>query len=389
MFLSQMPKILFVQAGSGFRNPNKHLLSHLKELYPKHEIEVIDVLELVKRNYLVMAINGFHMLYEYFFDLITRRKSLRKYKAHLLGTNYLFSVFSRIIQRKIENEDYHFILQTQCLCNPSNIKGIPYFIYTDHTNLNNLNYSHIKQTEYLHSDSYIKLEKQAYENATLIFVMSPNIKESLVKQYFIDEHRIKLVYVGTNTRSPDHVNLAKYQNKNILFVGKDWKRKGGPLLLEAFKLVQKQIPEATLTILGCKPSIRVKNCFAYGVVSLQEVEKIYNQTTLFCMPTLREPFGIVFLEAMFNCLPVVTNNVGATPYLIRNGFNGYIVDYTKDALAKVLVSMLNNPEKCLEMGNNAYTSVRENYTWENVSNLMNNYIKDSLPEPSTHSEVMK
>jgi glycosyltransferase involved in cell wall biosynthesis len=382
-----MSKILFVQVGSGFRNPNKHLITYLRNNFPENEIEILDVLEVVKKNYLTLIINLFYMLKEYFFDLITSRKSLRKYKAHLLGTPYLFKQFSKIIQQQLRKEDYLFILQTQSMCDSSNETKVPFFIYTDHTNLNNLNYAHIRQTEYLHSNAYVKLEKHAFDMAKLIFVMSMNIKESLMNQYSISEEKIKIVYVGTNTAAPVRLNPEKYSKKNILFVGKDWERKGGPLLVDAFKIVQQAIPDASLTIMGCTPALKLKNCFVHGEVSLKVVEEIYSHASLFCMPTLREPFGIVFLEAMFNRLPVITNNIGATPHLIKNGYNGYILDYDRHTLAEILITLLNSPKKCSEMGNNAYESVQELYTWENVAKRMSGCIRATLPDTSPPGQV--
>jgi glycosyltransferase involved in cell wall biosynthesis len=240
-----------------------------------------------------------------------------------------------------------------------------------------MNYPLIKRSEFLHSKKFIQLEKQAYEHAKLIFVMSPNIKDSLVNQYQIDEHKIKLIYVGTNTPINQEVNHEKYRNKNILFVGKDWVRKGGPLLVEAFKIVQASVPDAKLTIIGCNPNVNLRNCVIHGELSLEQVGELYNQASVFCMPTLREPFGIVFLEAMFNRLPIVTNSIGATPYLIKQGYNGYLLNYDARAYANALIELITDPDKCEQFGNNSYEIARKTYTWRNVGDLLENYILES------------
>jgi glycosyltransferase involved in cell wall biosynthesis len=369
-----MIKILFIQTGSGFRYPNYHIKQQLSKHFPGCEIMELDVLAILKRDYWFLFCNLLYMIKENIVDQLFGRKNLFRYRLHFLGTTFIFKKLSKVALDQIGKDNYDFIFQTQSLCDCSNKKGIPTYIYTDHTNLNNLNYQFIKRSEFLHSAEYIQLEKQAYENAELIFVMSANIKDSLVNQYKIDERKIKIVFVGTNTQISQKVNPDKYKNENILFVGKDWKRKGGPLLVEAFKIVQDSIPTAKLTIIGCKPKIKLKNCFVFGELSLEKVGEIYNQASVFCMPTLREPFGIVFLEAMFNRLPVVTNAVGATPYIVRNNYNGYLLNPNASEYAKALIELISNPATCEQFGANSYEIASKTYTWENVGELIEHYI---------------
>jgi glycosyltransferase involved in cell wall biosynthesis len=115
----------------------------------------------------------------------------------------------------------------------------------------------------------------------------------------------------------------------------------------------------------------------YGELPLEKVGEIYNQASVFCMPTLREPFGIVFLEAMFNRLPIVTNAVGATPYLVQDGVNGYLLKHDAQEYARVLTELLTDSAKCENFGNSSYKIASTTYTWENVVNLMHQYIIES------------
>lgn len=372
-----MTKILYIQLGSGFKYPNKHVIEQLKIHFPGCEVTLFDAWQVLKRDYWCLFCNLFHMIKENILDQISGRKNLFKYRLHFLNTPYMFNRFSRLVSSQVEKGDYDFVFQTQSLCDSKNDKGIPFYIYTDHTNLNNINYPLIKHSEFLQSKKFIQLEKQAYENAKLIFVMSPNIKDSLINQYHINEHKIKLIYVGTNTPINQKVNRKKYGNKNILFVGKDWVRKGGPLLIEAFKIVQTSVPDAKLSIIGCHPNVKLKNCATYGEISLEQVAELYDQASVFCMPTLREPFGIVFLEAMFNRLPIVTNSIGATPYLIKSGYNGYLLNYDAREYANALIELITDPDKCERLGNNSYDIARKTYTWGHVGELLENYILES------------
>jgi glycosyltransferase involved in cell wall biosynthesis len=375
-----MRKILYIQIGVGFLHVNRNVIEQLKQHYPGYEIELFDLLPFVRRNPALVMLNLFYAIKEYFFDFVSFNKNILKIKYHFLGTTYIFRYFSRIISEKVKKGNFEFIIQSQCLCDASG-NGVPVYIYTDHTNLNNLNYKFIKPSRFMRSDAYLQLEKRAYTNATLVFVMSANIKRSLVDQYKIPESKIKIAYVGSNTEHPSRVDSSKYQNKNIIFVGKEWERKGGPLLVEAFKKVLKHIPDATLTIIGCKPSIQVKNCEVLGELSLKEVAKYYDKASVFCLPTVREPFGIVFIEAMFNRLPIVTNNMGAAPYLVTKN-NGYLLENSVDEYCKALVYLLNNPGLCEEFGEESLRIAQEYYTWKNVGVQMARYIGT----PTNHIE---
>ena len=130
--------------------------------------------------------------------------------------------------------------------------------------------------------------------------------------------------VGINSVGATTHCIITFQ-KNILFVGVEWERKGGVQLFEAFKLVLKKIPDATLTIVGCAPSIQHLNVNVVGKISIEKVPDYYNQASVFCMPTRLEPFGIVFLEAMYHQLPIVASNIGAANDFIEDNKNGYLL----------------------------------------------------------------
>jgi glycosyltransferase involved in cell wall biosynthesis len=373
-----MNTILFIQVGVGFLHLNRSVIIQLKKHFPDTEVELFDLMPLIRHDYKFIFINTLYVLREYLFDFITFRKSLADIKYYFLGTTYIFRKFGSLIREKVGNKKYQFILQSQCMCDASGINDTPVVIYTDHTSLNNLSYKYTPRYQYLRTDAYIQLEKKAYENAALILVMSRNIYNSLLQQYGINAEKIHEVFVSTNTPMPEMIDQTKYANQNIIFVGKDWTRKGGPLLVEAFKKVQQVLPGATLTIVGCTPDVRVKNCEVVGEVSLQEVAKRYNNASVFCLPTRREPFGIVFLEAMFNKLPIVTNNMGAAPYLVQPGRNGYLLENDIDQYAKVLTELLKDPEKCRTYGDLSFTIARDTYTWDNVGQLMYTHISKNI-----------
>ncbi len=379
-----MKRILYIQVGSGFLHVNKRVIAELQKHFPACEIELFDLMPILKRDFPTLFMNGVSETFEYFGDFISGKKSLLKFKYHFLGTSYLFRYFTRKVVEKTKEKHYDLIFQTQCLCDAS-ATGLSSYIYTDHTNLNNLRYRWTAPRKYLRSREYLKLERAAYQKSTGIFVMSENIRNSLITQYNVSPEKITLAYVGSNTTMPTDHSSEKYHNKNIIFVGKDWERKGGPVLIAAFEKVLQRIPDATLTILGCSPRVTTPNCRVFGEVDLEEVAEQYRHASVFCFPTLREPFGIVYIEAMFNKLPIVTNNMGAAASLITTK-NGFLLEPDPDAYADVLIKLLNNPELCRSMGEESFRIASSFYTWPHVGEVMAAKIKASITSSRVTTE---
>jgi glycosyltransferase involved in cell wall biosynthesis len=376
-----MRTILFVTLDE-FSNISSSLEGQLRKHFPDHEIETLVLKSKLKKDYIILFLSVLAVFPQHFVDFVIGNKSLLTFRKHLYHTPFIMRYFNRKIGKRLTTRKYAFIFQTQSVFDTSSL-STPNFIYTDHTNLNNLNYPLINPARYLSSKTYIKMEWMIYEHATLLFVMSSNIKDSLVQQYGISPDKVKLVYAGSNTKILPDVNPKKYANKNILFVGKDWERKGGPLLVEAFEHVLQEIPDATLTIIGSNPRISIRNCTVVENVPVEQVSAYYNEASVFCLPTKREPFGIVFIEAMLNHLPIVTNSIGATPELVLNNENGFRLNYDAREYADTLIQLLNDPIRCEQMGERSYQLAQANYTWDNTGRLIGKYIKEKLASRGT------
>ena len=320
--------------------------------------------------------NCFHTLKEYGQEIFTRKKRL---KECFFRTTYFFRKIKQLLEDMTHGREYAFSFQMQSLFD-GNSGRFPHFIYTDHTHLANLNYSHFDERK-LFSKDWIELEKTVYHNAAVVFTRSTNITKSLINQYSCESQNIACVYAGSNVSITDtNVTEKNYANKSILFVGIDWDRKGGPTLLEAFRIVQKTHPDATLTIAGCKPNIDgLSGCNALGRAPLETVRGLFEAASIFCMPTTQEPFGVVFVEAMTYGLPVVATDIGAIPDMVQDGENGYLLN-PGDAkgIAQKLCYLIENPEICRQFGKRGREIALERYNWKNVANSMRGHIIDAI-----------
>jgi len=276
-----------------------------------------------------------------------------------------------------QKKNYTFTFQTQSFFDVS-FPGVPNFLYTDHTHLANLYYPEFNLKK-LYPKKWINLEKSVYKNSAINFTMSTHVSQSINEHYHCSKDKIKNVYVGSNSEPTTTHNDDRYKKQNILFLGVAWERKGGPQLIKAFKIVREALPDATLTIVGCSPKIEVENCTIIGRVPLNEVNQYYGQASIFCLPTRLEPFGIVFIEAFSNKLPVIASNIGAIPDFVSEGKSGYAVDPDDtESLAAHLIELLSSPTKCKEFGEAGFNLVKDRYTWESTGKRLHEEITQHL-----------
>jgi len=134
------------------------------------------------------------------------------------------------------------------------------------------------------------------------------------------------------------------------------------------------LPGATLTIIGPNLPSVPEGVRCLGPISkasrtgLDRLLDEYSSASLFVMPSLYEPFGIVFAEAMAHKLPCIGTDICAIPEIIQDGITGYIVP-PKDSksLAARIVSLLKNPDACRAFGDRGYAKYVTDFTWELVA----------------------
>jgi glycosyltransferase involved in cell wall biosynthesis len=350
----------FVKMGD-FSGTNDRLLEQLRLQMPNLDVDVIDIgdLKAIKRT------DAVRLLYAVAHDYgLSSCLEKSRVSSRLIRTVYCFKKIREHLLRRLSQKKYVFTFQTQSLFDAS-ILNTPHFLYTDHTHLLNSTYPGERQTP-MASAEWIRLERLMYHNARLNFAMSAHVTRSLVEHYGCLPSRIKCVYAGGNIAPAigEDLGLERFARKNILFVGIDWERKGGPTLLAAFREVRRSHPTATLTIVGCAPKVSMPGCHVVGRVQFAEVAKFYQAATVFCLPSTVEPFGIVFLEAFAHGLPIVATNIGAIPEFVEHGRSGYLVD-CNDAtqLAIRLNELLRDPARCAAFGARGQALVQERYSW--------------------------
>ncbi|NCC32291.1 MAG: glycosyltransferase family 1 protein [Chloroflexia bacterium] len=173
------------------------------------------------------------------------------------------------------------------------------------------------------------LFRRMLHSATVLQAWSRWAKQSTVEDYGIPPEKIVINPPGINLRywhpAPDQRGDTQRHPQRVLFVGGDFRRKGGEQLLEWYRT---QDPTAReLHIVTREPVASRRGLFIYDNMqpNSPELLRLYQQADLFVLPSLGECFGIATVEAMGAGLPVIASDVGGTADIIEPGRNGYIV----------------------------------------------------------------
>lgn len=219
-------------------------------------------------------------------------------------------------------------------------------------------------------DECVASQKRICHRAKHIFTVSQWTRQGLIEDYGMPPERVTPVYLGANVNIP-YDPAQKRVDHSILFVGIDWERKGGPLLVEAFKKVRQSLPTATLSIAGCSPQVNEPGVTVHGFLNRADAAqreklcKLFQTHSCFCLPSLFEPFGIVFIEAGSVGMPSVAIDNGSRREAILDGETGYLADQpTADAVAEQLLRLLKDPGRAQEMGLAARQYATGMFAWE-------------------------
>jgi glycosyltransferase involved in cell wall biosynthesis len=167
---------------------------------------------------------------------------------------------------------------------------------------------------------------------------------------------------------------ARREPLRLLFVGYDWIRKGGPLVLEAFERLKQTVANAELHLVGCSPAeaVGVAGVTIHGKLNKQDADqreklfRLFSESSFMFMPTRYEAFGLVFCEACAFSLPPVAGDTGGVGTIIRNGENGLLLPYdaAPDDYAKAILAVWSDPDRYADMRAKARSDFESRLSWK-------------------------
>ena len=224
-------------------------------------------------------------------------------------------------------------------------------------------------------------ETRTYRRARAVASFSENTARSLERDYGVDPSRIRVVGAGANV-FPDEAQRLD-DGRTILFVGREFARKGGTFLAEAFGRVRRRVPGARLIVAGpAAPPPLPEGATWLGEVPLAEIPALLAKATVFALPTLREPFGLAYLDAMACAVPCVGTRIEAVPEIVEDGETGLLVPPgDAGALAAALERLLSDPLRARAMGARGRQRVAARFRWALVAERLERALLDALAPP--------
>lgn len=201
-----------------------------------------------------------------------------------------------------------------------------------------------------------KLNRDCFRSARRLVAWSEWAKQSLVADYEVPAEKVIVIPPGVN--AADWIcptpRLLHDRPIKILFVGADLERKGGLLLLEAFRALRPLGVELHMVTRASVPE--EPGLFVYGQMQPNSaaLKQLYYESDIFCLPTYGDCLPMVLSEAGAAGLPVISTRVAGIPEIVEDGTTGLLVP-TGDvpALVDALRSLVRNPQLRLVQGERA------------------------------------
>jgi glycosyltransferase involved in cell wall biosynthesis len=219
-----------------------------------------------------------------------------------------------------------------------------------------------------------------------IITVSNETKKSLVKYYGVQKNRVSVVYAGVDLELIDSVKVNEKYENTIIFVGRLAPHKHVDHLLKVVKSLKKEISDINLLIVG--NGVEKENLISmtkeYDLRdNIQFLDNLdYNElmgemkkSNVLVLPSTREGFGMVLAEANACGIPVVAYASGGVIEVVENGVNGYLVEpFDLEKLEVVIDSILKNPLKRNNLGENGRKIVEKSFIWDKiVKDILNIY----------------
>jgi glycosyltransferase involved in cell wall biosynthesis len=218
-------------------------------------------------------------------------------------------------------------------------------------------------------------EQRVYDRADLVVSLSDRVARSCVEDFAVPADRVRAMYAGPNIDEQAvgaPTPIPRDIPPTVLFVGRQWARKGGDLLLRVFPRVRAAVPDARLVIIGPRDlEVGGPGVEFVGLVDKStpagwaRLKRAYVEASVFCLPSRFEGFSIAVLEAMLFARPCVTLRFPwMESEMVDDGVTGYAIEgEDEDALVRRLVELLRDQDAAERMGRTAAVRVRERYTW--------------------------
>lgn len=246
------------------------------------------------------------------------------------------------------------------------------------------------------------VEAKAIEKASAVVMSSEWARQSAIKDYSASPDKVEVCLFGANidgeNADTDTVNKVSNLDEktvnageecHLLFLARDWRRKGGKVALDAFKTLKKQGYKVTLTVCGCVPEqkqdIEGLTVIPYLDKGQEQDRRRYHElmsrSHFLILPTVADCTPMVFAEANAYGMPVISTDTGGVASIIKAGTNGYLLPEGatgKEYASVVARKYFEQPDHYRQLVQSSRSRYERALTWDSWGNRIEEVIERHL-----------
>jgi glycosyltransferase involved in cell wall biosynthesis len=217
-------------------------------------------------------------------------------------------------------------------------------------------------------------------------VVSKSLRQHLISKHKITKNKISLIYNGVeldgfNQSVREKVNIREVFNippdlPIVGAVGRMVWQKGFEYLIRAAPAVLKAFPQTRFLIVGegnlkndlidLANSLQIQDSFIFTGF-LHDIYPILSELQVFVLPSLREGFPLIILEAMAALKPIVSTAIDGITEQIEDGVNGILVPpQDSELLGQAIIKLLKDRSLAKRLGEEARNRARDRFSVERM-----------------------
>jgi glycosyltransferase involved in cell wall biosynthesis len=238
-------------------------------------------------------------------------------------------------------------------------------------------------------------ERRVLEKCTYACYASEWAAEAALKVYGSKyERKVKVIPFGANMevhRQPSDVEKLISDRQpgrcNLLFAGRYWDSKGGPVALAVAEELHKRGIRVQLDVAGCTPPGKTPDFVkVHGFISKKTaegkalLESLFRRSHFLIVPTRFEAYGLVFVEASSYALPSLATDIGGVTTIVQNGKNGrrFALDASPSEYADYVQQLLNDGTAYEALSRASFREYEERLNWNTFGQKVNELVRETL-----------
>jgi glycosyltransferase involved in cell wall biosynthesis len=309
---------------------------------------------------------------------LLRRFLTKKYNnSHSI---ILSKIFGRIFTQKLKKGSYDLVFADKTSTEIAHLEtNLPIIYSTDATfkqmvdyypNYTNLSNMFLREG--------LLIEKNAITKAELVICASSWAASSVVNDFGYDSKNTHVLPRGANLdRIPDVEKIINKKKGNVcrlVFVGKEWERKGYDIAFKTMVYIRSKGIPVKLTAVGFTPPSKYLDndveVLDYINKNTEEGIKLFDEvmfnSDFYILPTRAECMGIAFCEAAAYGLPVITRNTGGVSEVVKDGISGFALPYDAEPgeYGEQIISIFNSDEQYYKLIRSSREYFEERLNWD-------------------------